>query len=209
MKISKKLIVLLGLCALIAGLLVINGCAPRQRAGTDTSDTPGGDDGPGNDIPAMTITWSPQSDCALCHSAEELSRNDATTTAGRHSSTDVDCMSCHTDTSGLTSVHNGVLMDDKMPTRLRTTKVTTENCTVSGCHDDEAERKQVTAGLTLLTDSEGTTVNPHDVPTGEGHVTFTCSSCHRGHVASDPKSFCITCHHEDVYGCGESVCHEA
>jgi hypothetical protein len=215
MKISKKLIVLLGLCALMAGLLVINGCAPRERAGSDTSGgtyTTSDEDGEGGGsggVPAMTIEWSPQSDCAMCHSAEELTRNDTVTTAGMHNpsaiSAQVDCMTCHDDVSGLTKAHDGVLVDDKAATRLRTTKVSIETCTASGCHDDEAARKEATAGLTLLTDSEGTTVNPHDLPTGEGHSAITCSSCHKGHEATEADKFCITCHHEHVYACG--TCH--
>lgn len=204
MKISKKLIMLLGLCVLIAGLLLINGCAPRQTTGNDTSGDPVGDDPSG--VPAMTVEWSPQSDCSMCHSAEELSKGDATTAAGMHpASTQVDCMSCHNDTSGLTKAHDGVLVDDKAATRLRTTKVTSETCTASGCHDDEAARKEVTAGLTLLTDNNGTTVNPHDLPTGEGHNAISCSSCHKGHETIEADKFCITCHHEHVYECG--TCH--
>jgi hypothetical protein len=206
MKIPKKLMVVLGLCALMVSILVINGCAPRQRQVTD-----GGDEPSTVDVPVMTVEWSPQSDCAMCHSAEDLSRSDVVTTAGMHNpsaiSTQVDCMTCHNDTSGLTAAHNGVSPSDKLPTRLRSTKVTTETCTASGCHDDEADRKQVTVGVTVLTDSEGLTVNPHDLPTGEGHFNITCSSCHSGHVASEPEDLCLTCHHEDVYGCGESVCH--
>jgi hypothetical protein len=205
MKIPKKFMVVFSLCLFMVGILVFNGCAPRQRATVEGDEAL-------LDVSAMTVEWSPQSDCAMCHSTEDLSRDDMTTAAGMHGpsviSEQVDCMTCHDDVTNLAVAHDEVLADDKAPTRLRATKVTVDTCTASGCHDDEMARKEMTAGLTLLTDENGTTVNPHDLPTGDGHSAFTCSSCHKGHAPAEPEKFCLSCHHMKIYECGNSDCHE-
>ncbi|MDR1422484.1 MAG: cytochrome c3 family protein [Coriobacteriales bacterium] len=202
MKTPRKLVLALGLCALLMGLSIMNGCAPRERQPDDVGEN-------ASELPVMSFTWSPESECDVCHGTEELSWGDRTTTAGLHNpsviSDQFDCMTCHNDRAGLTSAHEEVIIGDKAPTRLWETEVATETCTASGCHDDEAARREATAGLTLLTDTKGTTVNPHDLPTGEGHSGFTCSSCHKGHAASEPEKFCTSCHHERVYECG--TCH--
>jgi nitrate/TMAO reductase-like tetraheme cytochrome c subunit len=204
MKKRKRISLLIALCVFVLGLLLINGCAPTER------QEPTGQDEDELSVVAVAIEWSPESDCAMCHSVEDLSKTDVTTTAGMHDpsliSEKVDCMSCHSDASGLANAHEGAVIGDKAPTRLRATKVTSENCTVSGCHDDEAARKESTAAVTTLTDMNNTTVNPHDLPTGEGHSSITCSSCHKGHAVSEPDKFCVTCHHERIYECG--TCHE-
>ena len=67
-----------------------------------------------------------------------------------------------------------------------------------------------TAHSTVLTDENGTTVNPHDLPAVEDHASVGCIDCHKGHTddtleASAMKA-CALCHHENVFEC--YTCHE-
>jgi Zn finger protein HypA/HybF involved in hydrogenase expression len=75
---------------------------------------------------------------------------------------------------------------------------------------EEVDLPVLTSAVTVLTDSEGTTVNPHELPTNEKHADITCSSCHKMHnsisdIPKKAKATCATCHHKDVYECG--TCH--
>ena len=68
-----------------------------------------------------------------------------------------------------------------------------------------------TPACRLLTDDNGTTVNPHERPAGEKHDEnpATCTDCHNNHskdLGKDAKKYCAQCHHRGVYECG--TCHE-
>ncbi len=81
------------------------------------------------------------------------------------------------------------------------------DCTT--CHNPD-DVKAATEGSTVLTDINGTVVNPHDLPAIEDHAGITCASCHKTHEVSESteksaKRTCASCHHADVYEC--YTCH--
>ena len=69
------------------------------------------------------------------------------------------------------------------------------------------EHVALTAGVTELTDSNGTMVNPHEVMgLTEGHADIVCADCHAMHSAgSTAAETCVSCHHAGVYEC--NTCH--
>lgn len=195
--------------ASLVAVLALAGCAP-QLASTD-----GGDDD-GADAPVIEASWSPESDCASCHSSE------AEVASGclmeLHGS--VTCSTCHDDADGaLAEAHEGYT-DPKarLPKKLRATTVSTEAC--ESCHD-LAEITEKSEACTALTDANGTVVNPHEIMVRESHVAnsgadLNCGSCHKMHeadsgdasaaAAETASEKCLGCHHQNVYECG--TCHE-
>lgn len=118
-------------------------------------------------------------------------------------------MVCHTDESGLKTAHDKVeLGDQKKKAKLKKTTVPEEVC--AACHN-KAELTEKTASSTVLTDSNGLCVNPHDIPVNDGHAEadIACSSCHKMHeeqnVEETAPKVCLNCHHADVYEC--NTCH--
>jgi hypothetical protein len=67
-----------------------------------------------------------------------------------------------------------------------------------------------TADIDWLTDENGTTVNPHNLPVNKSHNTITCATCHDMHndetLEETAKNACIQCHHDNVYEC--FTCHD-
>ncbi len=177
-------------------LMVSAGCAPQVSAAT-------GDEGAEQDAAmAFEFAWSAESDCSTCHAGHS-----ETAQADVHAAEGMDCSVCHVDTAGLEAAHEGVLMGDKEPKRLKLTDVANEVCL--SCHDRSTIIEE-TADLTVLTDVEGTTVNPHDMPEVEGHQGVVCADCHNVHdekVTQEAASdYCLSCHHHEVYEC--YTCHE-
>lgn len=115
------------------------------------------------------------------------------------------CVACHDDEQ-LAELHEGATVDDKMPKKLKKTEVSEELCLT--CHDSE-QLAEATADRTILTDDDGTVVNPHDLPDVSDHDPITCISCHVVHgdetVEETAPAKCLSCHHENVYECG--TCH--
>lgn len=144
--------------------------------------------------------WSMQSSCTTCHNTEEQSGQDTNTTYAAHYKM-LECTTCHTDDDGtLSRAHEGI--DGKEPpTRLKRTEVAASVC--EGCHSRD-EIASATASLDVLKDDSGTVVNPHALPSTEGHVGITCESCHVMHDSSTNASqrapeLCRSCHHAGVY----------
>ena len=186
----------LAVAALTIGLA---SCAPSGSSTTSKGD----DDG----TAAIAVAWSADGDCGTCHDTESHSFEDSTTSASFHASQS--CADCHDDVDTLATVHEGVTTDDLVPKRLKKTTVASETCL--GCHD-QAELVQATADSTVLTDSEGTVVNPHQLPeTASGvHGEIVCADCHELHgdaseLDTDAKNYCLSCHHADVFQC--NTCH--
>ena len=75
------------------------------------------------------------------------------------------------------------MADYKVPSKLRKTEVDPAAC--ESCHT-LSEVATKTADLSLLTDDNGKTVNPHDMPETEQHENVTCASCHDMHSSSSP-----------------------
>jgi predicted CXXCH cytochrome family protein len=199
---NKKL-TLLATVGLICLIFALVACAPQQTSETPTD---------GNETTVVDSStmpdWSSDSDCSFCHTAEVESGNGATATYTYHvNQQNMACSSCHTDDEGtLTKAHKNYTTA-KLPEELRRSEVSTAAC--SGCHRAD-DLKMATAALTILTDSTGLTINPHDLPTTETHTAkITCASCHKMHstepVEETAPEFCIGCHHENIYACG--TCH--
>ena len=132
---------------------------------------------------SITLTeWTTETDCSTCHADEASSRQDAACTASKHTS--LQCADCHTDTATLAKQHEGASSDDRMPSRLK---------------------------QTALSDAQGTTVNPHELPETDTHGQIACTDCHSMHeeqtdLQGDAKAYCMSCHHADVFEC--YTCHE-
>jgi hypothetical protein len=170
--------------------------AVEASAATDVKSESAGAD-------VASFDWA-SSDCASCH--VEGQDDAATSLASSHIALGVSCTSCHTDEATLEEIHASVDSSSKTPKRLKETTVESDSCTAAGCHDDQDALAEATADVTLLTDEEGVTVNPHALPDTESHASITCGECHGGHAEADPQGVCLSCHHENVYQCG--TCHD-
>lgn len=191
------------LCAFAAvvatvGLLALAGCAPQEGAAGQSASA--------GEPSAAGFTWSADADCAMCHATENDSLTDASCEISA-SHGQLTCASCHTDTAGLEKAHDGVDPGNyKAPKKLKDSEVSPDACL--SCHD-QAEVAAATADLTVLTDDNGTTVNPHELPANDEHANLTCAKCHTMHKAGDPQTdapvACANCHHAGVYEC--HTCH--
>ncbi len=117
------------------------------------------------------------------------------------------CTDCHNDEEGLAKAHEQVAADsDKVAKRLKKTEVANEACLA--CHETTYSA-DATAESAALVDTNGTTVNPHDLPESESHGNIACADCHRMHsadnLATTAAQTCPACHHANVYACG--TCH--
>lgn len=186
-------------------LLFAWGCAPREAAsgGQDGSDATTGSAGSA----AVDAAWSPEIDCTACHAKEATTSSDVKCIAGSHTTAQsFKCVTCHADEETLAEVHKD-MNSGKAPKKLKKTTVDQELCL--SCHN-QSDLASKTASSTILTDDQGTAVNPHDMPTNDDHASTTCINCHKGHstdgVQKEAPSYCTSCHHENVYECG--TCHE-
>lgn len=122
-------------------------------------------------------------DCAECHEDQTASESDLLTVHGYHAAIGqpLACEVCHDDAEGMAEAHED--MDSgRLARRLKVTEVSSEVCLT--CHDQEA-LVEATADSDLLTDKNGTVVNPHDLPDTEGHADLTCMDCHLVHEAPE------------------------
>ena len=80
------------------------------------------------------------------------------------------------------------------------------DCTT--CHNPD-DVKAATEDSVVLTDENGTVVNPHDLPEGADHAKIDCLDCHTAHKAQEASetalNTCTGCHHTGVFECG--TCH--
>lgn len=196
---TRTLALCLGIVLLLIMVAMLTGCGGTPQEANDTMGTP----------PAATVEWTPETDCLTCHTAQDPGTEDPTAPAVLHAANGADCITCHDDAAGLATVHEGATADAKMPQRLRTTKVDEALCL--SCHNKD-ELAAVTAESTVLTDKNGLTINPHDLPTVGAHSSITCTNCHVAHESSaglsaNAMANCTKCHHEEVFEC--NTCHEA
>jgi hypothetical protein len=197
-------LLIVGFC--VGFVLLLAACAPRT--GNPTQQTSGEGD---EQDSVVQIDWTPQSDCQVCHTVEADSFANQVCLAAKHS--DASCVSCHTDEAKLKQAHDGKTTADAVPKRLKVTAVAPETCTDPSCHatSDYAQLAQLTTGSTVLTDSRGTTVNPHEAPgltAAHAAQNMQCLSCHTIHSTTpekDAQDYCYSCHHHKVYECG--TCH--
>lgn len=180
-------------CALLAGA----GCAPQVAA--EVSDSAALDQA------AVSVEWSPDSDCDTCHITELDTFSSGECLASRHG--DISCSSCHSDPV-LKEVHASAGVSDKMPKRLKKSEVTKEVCL--GCHEADIETLSSDSSAISVTDVNGLSVNPHALPSGEKHDEVNCSDCHAMHqdtpLQDQADALCKSCHHTGVFEC--YTCHE-
>ena len=154
------------------------------------------------------FAFSADADCTTCHSTEGDSLGDATMPASNHATQE--CTTCHSDIDSLATAHDGVQFGDKTPKRLKKTTIDITACFSSGCHGSQEDLAAKTEACAILTDANGTVVNPHALPENEDHTTIDCGSCHSMHsddtIEDTAKKACKGCHHMDVYEC--NTCHE-
>lgn len=177
-------------------------CAPHQSTeGSANRDA---------DSTQSSFIWSYDSKCEQCHQRETASMETPPCLANLHAEQGNTCATCHTDARGLSKAHEGATPDkaETRATKLRSTSIDENVC--FSCHGDYEELAIRTSDSTLLTDSEGTTVNPHALPENEEHASSDCSSCHAMHtedsVEKSAREHCESCHHAGVYAC--HTCHD-
>lgn len=200
-------------CASVALLLAaaaiacaaLAGCSPEagnpQEEGTvvgqEKASTDATEDG------SSTVAWTIDSDCTACHLANQIAEDG---THGAHSS--LTCITCHEASSELEKAHEKATMVEEADVkRLRKTTVAKEACL--SCHAEDYVPGK-TSEITALTDTAGTTVNPHDLPDGEQHDGIVCADCHGMHdnetAEEKAPQVCLSCHHQNEYTC--HTCHE-
>ncbi len=152
-------------------------------------------------------TFSMDADCAACHAGSAERMADEGFTGELHK--DLTCITCHSDEAQLTEAH-AEHYSAKQASRVVTLVNTTVDPNICfTCHGDQETIAQATADVTDLTDKNGTTINPHELPAVDEHGAITCGSCHKMHddktAVEASQNTCLNCHHDNVYECG--TCH--
>ena len=174
----------------------LSACAPKQSQ-ADASSAKNGD-------AAMTVAWSADMECSSCHAQEVGSESDSACLASKHES--ASCESCHGTAESLADAHASASAEATMPTKLSKEHAIDEDTCLS-CHGSWDDLAGKSADVTVLTDANGTTVNPHAMDRTGDHAAISCTTCHSVHEAeADQKEYCLSCHHEDVFEC--RTCHE-
>ena len=193
-------------------------CAPQTKdeiqnnqpsKETSGSDASGSETSSGND--STPIDWDVTSDCGICHQKSTETVENLRCEAAQGSQNET-CVNCHVDIEGMQKAHEKVNAADTAGDtgRLKRTKVESDVCLT--CHNWDDLAKD-TAQSTALTDSAGTTVNPHEVTTvnniNGAHDKTGCSDCHKMHSGEPTEkaadAFCLNCHHGGKYEC--YTCH--
>ena len=138
--------------------LALTGCAPKANDAVVTGE---------DEAAAVQVdfTWSETGDCSMCHAKEQASFEDGSCAISRHK--DVACSQCHADVAALSAAHEGATAEKAAKAVLKTTAVDVATC--ESCHSQD-EVEVVTAGVTVLTDMNGTIVNPHALPESADHA---------------------------------------
>lgn len=146
--------------------------------------------------------WSPEADCATCHVNEKAAWGNEKALASKHAAFDLACVDCHTDEKGLVKGHKKAKEGVAEVKRLKKSEIDPEVCLT--CHKRE-DLTKATVDLDVLTDSKGTTVNPHELPDVVEHEGVSCASCHYMHrdkrATEAAPAVCDGCHHDGVYEC--------
>lgn len=155
---------------------------------------------------SVSVEWSKDSDCSVCHVPEQESYSDSACLASLHP--DTTCSQCHADSTELSSVHEGKTASDKMPKKLKKTSVSDDLCL--SCHFETKDALAEATPDVLITDSKGNSRNPHLADGVVEHEDIECAECHSMHVdepiEDQAKDKCYSCHHAEVFEC--YTCHE-
>lgn len=172
------------------------GCSPTGESSSGSTE--------GSSQDPVSVEWSMDADCSLCHDSEQESLQDPQCLVSKHEQ--LACTDCHNDEQALTETHEGTTKPTKK-VQLKNTSVPSATCL--NCHDT-SQLITATASVTVCTDSQGKTVNPHDLPVNDDHAKITCVNCHEMHGTDTADTLapdeCLSCHHKDVYEC--HTCHE-
>lgn len=186
--------------------------APSKGGGLAAPSKGSGLAAPSASGAAASDVWSPADgdwtydlDCAACHEKESTSFDNDKCLALKHAT--LECMFCHSDEKGLVGSHGAIDAKTSAPSTLVKTKIDVE-VTCQACHDP-AKLVEATEASVVLTDDNGTVVNPHAIPDNAKHADTTCISCHKVHsttaLEKTAQRYCKGCHHAGVYECG--TCH--
>lgn len=208
---NKRLILLIVIgmvCALAVVLGFMVSCTPSESENESSRTPKTGETNSDDDAAAnQQVDWTMESNCSTCHTYEAELMAD-TEFAQAHAHENESCIDCHTEESVLATAHEGITMRDTPAKKATVETVNAESCI--SCHGTMDEMAIITAGSTALTDSNGVSVNPHELQPGEKHEANqpTCTSCHTTHskdLSKDSMKFCAQCHHRGVFTCGN--CH--
>jgi len=212
---NKKLVIVIGTVFLVALLATMTACAPQQDSATSPQDTAAkptaesNDESEGSAPETISLNFTMESDCASCHKTPMESEQNTLTVASIHAAQgDISCITCHNQEQELTQAHaNAKSMDE--PKNLKTAKISEETCIE--CHGSYEDLSEYTKNVTVLTDVDGLTINPHSAKqlNAEHESEITCMKCHTEHKEIDEKksqNYCMNCHHAQVYEC--YTCHE-
>lgn len=186
----------LGLAIVLACLMaVIMGCSQGAAQEPEPAAKP----------TATVFEFTLDSNCATCHGVQSDSMDDPACYGFVHK--EVACSTCHADEAKLVAVHEGATPSAaKDLGKLKATSVADAVCQT--CHNI-GDLAVATATSTVLTDTKGTVVNPHALPSTHLGSSVHCADCHPMHSGGDLNSraqgFCVGCHHEEVYEC--HTCH--
>ncbi len=147
--------------------------------------------------------WSPDQECAPCHSIE--AHTAAASACTDFSDASSSCLTCHNVEQELTVAHENI-RNVKPVSDLQQVTVEKEICTKCHTIASLAER---TADSVALADNDGVTINPHALRRTKGHSEIDCTACHTMHESSDKletsSKMCRECHHADSFEC--ESCH--
>ena len=156
---------------------------------------------------ATDVTFSLEMDCVACHRAADKDRLNEDCLLSSHEA--VDCVNCHSNEKALEKRHAKMATKDPNGVKRLSAKnrIAAETC--EACHKAEVLEK-ATEKSVVLTDKNGLSVNPHDLPEGHFGENVTCTDCHSMHddeavLADEAAEACASCHHTDVYEC--YTCH--
>lgn len=203
----QKLVILGVVCAFVFALAAMIGCAPSESA----PDTSGADSGQDNSENTQPVNWTMETDCTTCHLVEADSLVNPDCPQAYLHNGEADCIDCHTEEGLLAGAHEGLTFADADNVASSATLKTVPEQTCIDCHGTLEELAPITAESTVLTDDQGTTVNPHERPAGATHEAnpSTCTDCHKIHsddTEKDAMKYCASCHHRGIFTCGN--CHE-
>ncbi|MDR0514116.1 MAG: cytochrome c3 family protein [Coriobacteriaceae bacterium] len=197
-KVLVMAMVLLGISTLLTAA-----CAPRQSIDKPSAGA--------TDDAVATVSlpqWTEDSNCTSseCHTAEADSATDKACVFSLHG--ELACITCHMNEEGKLATQHKDYATAKPSTKLKKTAVSNEACL--SCHD-RLELASATAASSVLTDANGTVVNPHGLPATAAHEeSISCSNCHKMHKGNPAEEaagkVCASCHHQAVYECG--TCHD-
>lgn len=205
---TTKLVVLGVVCALMFTLAFTIGCSPSESPSEPSSGVTEQDSNGANTQP---VNWTMATDCTTCHTVEAESLTDTKFPQAHLHQGEADCVDCHTDEAVLAPLHADLTFADAANVASKATVVSVPEQTCIDCHGTLEEMAILTVDNTVLTDDQGTTVNPHERPAGQTHEAnpATCTDCHKIHSSTtdrDAMKYCASCHHRGIFTCG--TCHE-